>query len=277
MAQLVYKYDNINQLAEIAPTLAAVTKTNWSNLVMAPGIYDYNGIHYDLTQEGLYGIINIGVDGGRRIIYQNDVYALMSGLCWLSVYGRMDEGLTTTQQTAKAKGTKLSMRCGATVIWVKSVLDSLSIQNRIVNLVTGETPTNYDDGHVVIEVKVAGVWKLWDVSNNFYPYEVAHLNLNEYILNMSADKVFVADEERDIAGADNYQLNTNLIYDMHLRLPGQLDSWVDRIYGMPGIVHTDGLTYFYVPTAYASRQTWLLSLSTNYRVVSYATWLSMFY
>jgi len=138
---------------------------------------------------------------------------------------------------------------------------------------------NIDDGHVALEVKIGGNWKFWDIANNYYPtYQSSHVNLKDYFINYpSIQKVFIADGERDLLGAGSYVLNTNIVYDYLLRTPNNLSVWVDRIYGIPGIVHTDNKTYFYMPTGTESRQSWVQELDPNYVIVSYTTWCSMFY
>lgn len=275
MGQYVYRYNNTAALIEVQPTSSAVTQTSWANLVMPRGVYQYNALKYNFDTDGLYGIFNPGVDGGWRIIYQDDVYALMSALSWLSTYGRMDEGMTNAQLTTKAKSTKLSMRCERTIDWAMSVLSSVGVQSRKCRLVTADTPTNYDDGHVTVEVKVNGIWKFWDIPCNFYPKEgLDHLNLYTYVGNPLAYESFIADGERDLNGAGSYQMHTNILYDMKLR---NINTWISRIYQIPGIVHTDGLTYFYMPAGTEPRQSWLLGLSSTYRVLTEQAWSLMFY
>lgn len=279
MAQLVCRYNNISDVTIINPTSLSVTQTNWSPLIMPRGVYQYNSLKYNFDTDGLYGIINIGVDGGWRIIYESDIMALMSGLAWLTTYGRLDAGLTLEQLAIKAKGTKLSLQCGHTVEFARYCLSGQGITSRMCRLLTAGTPNGYDDGHIAIEVNVGGQWKYWDLSNNYYPALSGNqVNLKDYIGNYSSiDKVFIADGERDLYGAGSYQLHTPIVYDILLRTQNNLDDWVNRVYGIPGIVHTDGKTYFYMPSGTESRQSWVQGLDSNYVVVSYATWVSMFY
>lgn len=278
MTQLIYKYNNVEDLTPISSTTNNVTQTNWSNLIMPQGIYSYNGINYNFNTDGLINFINVNVDGGYRIIYNNDVPALLSAIAWLCTYGHMDESLTNAQMATKAKTCKLSLRCGATIAFAQYLLNSVGIVSRVCNLLTATTPNNFDDGHVALEVNIGENWFFWDIANNFYPsLSGIDLTLDNYINNMSAEKIFIADGERDLLGAGSYQFDTNVFYDIKLRTPNNLNDWISRIYQIPGITYTDGKTYFYMPSGTASRQSWVLSLSTNYVVVSYATWISMFY
>lgn len=277
MAQFVKRYDNINDLVD-APLATTVTQTNWSNLIMPPGNYQYNTPIYDMNAEGLYTIFNSGVDGGWRIIYNSDIYQLMSAFAWLAVYGRADESYNNAILATLAKTKKLSLRCGRTCEWAQSLLNSVGVQNRIVRLLTADTPNNFDDGHVAIEVKINGAWKLWDLANDRYFVDGSnnHLSLKDYFATPTKNSVIIADSGCDNEGYGSYQHHTAVYYDMRFRSEALTQSWIDRIYQIPGI--DDGvLTYFYLPPGTESRQAYVLGLSPNFRVVSQSTWNSMFY
>lgn len=281
MVQLIRRYSNSGADIVINPTSNSVTQTDWSPMVMVPGIYQYNADKYDLSVEGLYGIINVGVDGGWRIIYQSDISTLMQSIGWLIGYGRLDESLTTAQQLAAMKGRKLSLRCGYVAILIKYILDSKSIISRQCHLITAETPNNFDDGHVITEIYINNDWQLFDLPFNrkFKQSGTSTIrNLDTYF-NGSGDneEVIICGSDCDLSGSGSYQFATNVYYDMSIRTAAQRAIWTDRIYQIPGILHTDGLVYFYMPSGTESRQSWVEALSTQYRVVSYAAWLSMFY
>lgn len=277
MNQFIKRYDNINELVD-APLATTVTQTNWSNLIMPPGNYQYNTPIYDLSAEGLYCIFNAGVDGGWRIIYNSDIYQLMSGIAWLAVYGRYDEGYSYASLTAMAKTKKLSLRCGRTCEWAQYLLNSVGVQNRIVRLLTADTPNNFDDGHVAIEVKINGVWKLWDLASDRYFVDASlnHLSLQDYFTASAKDSVIIADSSADNEGYGSYQHHTAVYYDMRFRSEGLTQSWIDRIYQIPGI-DSGGLTYFYLPAGAESRQSYVTGLSPNFRVITESSWNAMFY
>jgi hypothetical protein len=65
--------------------------------------------------------------------------------------------------------------------------------------------------------------------------------------------------------------------DMFLYNQTALKNFQKDIMQIPGIIHTDGKTYFYMPSGTESRQSWVQSLDANYVVVSYSAWCAMFY
>lgn len=281
MTQLIKRYSDKAADMLINPTDSAVTQTNWSSVIMPPGVYQYNEFKYDLNTEGLYAILNVNVDGGWRIIYQSDVSRLIQSVAWLIGYGRLDEGLTYPQMLSTMKTKKLSLRCGVSVAFLQSILTSYGITSRMVRLITAETPNNFDDGHVAVEVYIGGNWLLLDIASNCIYIESGtsnQRNLNTYFNGDGENELRnMCGDDRDLAGAGSYEFATNVYYDMALCSVTQKQAWIDRIFQIPGIVYSDGNTYFYMPNGTESRQSWLESLSSDYVVVSYSTWLSMFY
>ncbi len=275
MTQYVYLYNNLETLKEILPTTKAVTHSNWSNIIMAPGVYQYNSFKYELINEGLYGIFNIGIDSGYRIIYSNDIPVLISAICWLTTYGNRDEGQQTSTLLTALRTRKVALQCSSTVGLARSLLSSVGITSRICRVLTASTPNGWNDGHVVLEVLINGIWYFWDILNNFYPSANGQqTNFNDYMLNLSADKIMIADAQGDTL---SYAGGSNIIFDAFCRTAISLNNTVDRLYNIPGIDHTDGMTYFYTPLGTESRKSWVLGLSSSYRVVNYDVWLNMFY
>lgn len=270
MTQFMKRYDNCGQLIDVPPCGGSAPALT-GNLILSPQAWSYNGVAYDMTAEGLYAFFNAGVDGGWRIVYQSDIYALMSALCWLTGYGRSDEGQTTSTLTTWAKTRKLSLRCGPTIAWVQSILNSLGIQSRVCRLLTAETPNNYDDGHIVVEVKVNGQWKLWDVSDDRYFVDQGgnHLSLDGYFQALMRFPVTVADPQPDLKGFAGSPMgwNAGVYYDTRLR---DVEAWLGRIGQIPGVGTT-----FYLPPGTGSRESYVTGL--GYTVVDYQQWLSMFY
>ena len=279
--QFVMRYDGTNLLVEVPETQAAITQTDWSNMIMPPGVYDYNGKRYDLSAEGLYCVFNNDFgDGGRRIIYQSDVRKLLESLSWLTMYGKADEGYTPAQILSDpwlAKTRKLAMRCGPTIELVQHVLNQVGVESRRLSVLTADTPNDLDDGHVPIEVKIGGVWTLWDIAQSRYYQDTTahHLNLDEFIQCQNVQHVLLSDPSanNELWGG----FNSNVFYDAKFRTQPQMSAWVDRIYQIPGIWHTDGKCYFYMPSGTEGRQSWVEGLSTDHVVVDYPTWKSLFY
>lgn len=264
----------LNASAVDAPeTASAVTQTNWSNFIMAPGVYQYNTPKYDLSTEGLYLVFSAMVDGGYRCIYDADVHALLCAISQMVVYGTEDEYLSNAALLSLLKTRKVALRCGETVSLTQYILDSLNIESRVCRLVTADTPNNYDDGHVAIEVKIGGDWVFYDIPNNRY---WGTNSLDDYFQSTLTPQV-IADSAADNTPWAAYAWASDVFFDGVLRTETDVQAWIDRIFQIPGITHTDGKTYFYMPSGTSGRQSWLEGLDANYEVVSYATWVSMFY
>ncbi len=92
---------------------------------------------------------NIVVYGG------SDLVTLMSSMALCCSIGRVDDGLSVGAALTQATTSSLRMLCGATVTWIKAMLDSFGnigyapITSRMVRALTGQTPTGYYDGHVM--------------------------------------------------------------------------------------------------------------------------------
>lgn len=279
MTQLIKRYSANNPSINIDATSSAVTQTNWANFVMSPGVYDYNGSHYDLSTEGLYLFLNVNVDGGYRHIYSTDLKSLLSSLAHMINYGIADETLTNSTLANTIKTRKIALRCGPTASFVQSILNSKNIQSRQVSLVTASSPTNFDDGHVVLEVKIGSNWVLFDLPSNRYYQDLAgiDMSLRDYFNLTTKIAVSLSESTSDNQPWVANSFASDVYYDMAFRNENDLQNWINRIYQLLGIWNTDGLCYFYMPAGTESRQAWLLSLSPSYRVISYSAWLKMFY
>lgn len=246
-----------------------------AGLVIAPGYYTHGGITNDCTQEGLYRFWTPMVSTLHRIVYAADVQALMSGLAWLTVHGRADEALSVSARTTAALNYKLRLLCGKTVEWANAICASLGLQSRICHAVTASTPSNYYDGHVLLEVNVGGVWKLFDIANDCF---FGGLPLKDVVpLTASISNPPLAVEavaQEQFLGA---VLDVTSWRELTMHSPEQRRAEMERVLQIPGITHTDGLTYFYMPSGSESRQAWLLSLDPSYRVLMQSAWLTQFY
>ncbi|WP_422366420.1 hypothetical protein [Pelagibius sp.] len=263
-----------NDIDTVVPTQPPASALP-AGFVIPPGVYSFGGANYDCTSEGLYRFWDPLGQTQQRLVYHSDVDALMSGLAWVVVNGRADESLSVLAMTNKAVTSKLSMLCGRTVEWAKAICDSLGVEARICNALTGAAPTNYYDGHVMIEAKLGGVWKLYDLSNNF---TYGGLPLKDALPLLPAiPDVAIAADGYAVEGWAPGSFDVTMWQETTMRTPGQSRSERERVLQMPGILHSDGLTYFYLPAGMESRQSWVLALSSAYRVVSKTAWEGMFY
>lgn len=267
----------INGVLETVPTTQQQpTHLFGLSNIHAPGVYQYNDLSYNCAEEGFYVWFNPFVDTTHRAIYGSDKARLIGSLSEMCVHGRSDEWMSIAQKNANARVSYLRMRCGATVEWIRAQLDSVGINSRTVRLLTGRPPNNYDDGHVALEVNIDGAWRLFDPANNYQfggslAAAIPEVADNCFTLNQ------IASHRWAIEPFKFGDFDATTFAELNLSTPERVREWVRRIYQIPGIDHTDGLTYFYLPPGMESRQSWVLGLSTAYRVVPHGTWFGMFY
>lgn len=245
-----------------------------SGLVVAPGHYTVSGVTYDCTREGLYRFWEPAANTEHRIVYSSDVDALISAFSWVCAVGRSDEGLSASDLTLRARNSRLRLRCGKTVDWIKACADSVGLQNRICRTMTAGTPNNVYDGHVLLEMKVNGVWTLYDPT---YKSKFGIPLKDAVPLTPSVTGFPLADYRCAAEPFEVGQFDVSEWNDFEMRTPEKRRSELARLLQIPGIDHTDGLTYFYMPPGTEGRQSWLLSQSTNYRVITQSAWLTQFY
>jgi hypothetical protein len=152
-------------------------------LLMAPGIYRQydllpNGTLFqcavDYTLPGLYqSFFPLDEPGGswanlhNRIVAGGNPLALASAVAALHVFGTVDSAMSVAGKITKMINSPVSCQCGETADVLVSLAGTAGIPVRKAYPQTAETPNNYFDGHVIVEMKVNGVWKAFDASLNF--------------------------------------------------------------------------------------------------------------
>lgn len=273
---IVKRFNDTNSTA-VTPTPSAVALP--AGLVVSPGTYTFNGENFSCYSEGLYRFWTPMGATRNVIVYQSNVPAFMSALAWLTVNGRADEALALSAKTNLAANSKLRMLCGKTAEWALYLCTSLGIQARQVRSLTAGTPTNYYDGHVMVEAKVGGVWKLFDLSNNYtYTTTGGGFALRDVLpLNTSTTSNAIAADGYSIEPWSSGAFDVTAWLENTMQSPADYRAELERVLQIPGIDHTDGLTYFYLPTGMESRESWVLGLQASFRVVTKAAWETMFY
>lgn len=257
---------------------------NGNQVLQPPGLYYYAAYgKWNMTAPGLYVLFKIGetVNAANYFIVgsPSDPLPLYAALCRLLQYGTYDEpvsgALNLWAMSNHMTWRSIALQCGHTVEVVRNILGSGYAKSggwptRTVRLLTADTPSNWDDGHVCLEVHDGTSWVFLDPS--FHRWWSG--SLADYFDGGCAEH-----EACPVAKAflpytpDVYTgYHAGAFCDMTDPV-----AWTQRIFQIPGIDHTDGKTYFYLPTGTESRESWVLGLSTAYRVVDKATWEAMFY
>lgn len=153
------------------------------SLVISPGKYLYNGLLYDMNEEGLYRFINIGHENQQRIVFKTNYLAIISGICWIVSYGYNDDRKKIDILNKKALQSKLSLSCDDLSKWAVYILSSCAIPSRVVRTLTLDDKNSYNNAHTMIEVYHAGLdhWLLFDMSlHSRFQYNGDYLNLVQF-------------------------------------------------------------------------------------------------
>lgn len=309
MGALYEQYTMIYPNRAAVPTTSLAATVSWPSAspvfsagILAPG----NGIKYDVRgMEGLMAFNSfqdVYVYGGGNS-YQPyhsqgyliavhptspNVYTYLAALCALVQYGHEDGHLTIAQLKNLMRSQRVRLQCGNTADLIISYLADRGFAARRVHILTGQTPNNLDDGHVAIEVYIAGKWRFVDVAGDCYYTDGSgnHLSLYDIVVAGVANctKVRLAPTEFSAGrydapvpqggGITKCFFNARPYCDINLSDDAAYDAWANRVWQIPGVwVPADGKVYFYTPAAHASRASWVASLSPAYQVVSEATYL----
>lgn len=141
-----------------------------NTLVISPGTYRFRDKAFELREEGLYRFLDVGNQQEQRIVYENDLDALLSAIAWIVSHGNSDHVHSPGDQTELAKTRKLFMNCGGISPWGKHVLAEQGIRSRVVQSATLGHHNTYDNGHVMLEVYRDDMraWILYDLDSNCY-------------------------------------------------------------------------------------------------------------
>lgn len=257
-------------------------------LLLAPGRYSYNGITYDMSEAGFYSIVNAGYggvyDGGQRIVAATggacNVERLMAACAWCTRYGRADEVYSSAQLTANIIRLRTAaLRCGLTIDWVRSIAATLGVEARTVRFLTADTPNNIDDGHVAIEAKVGGAWKLFDVAGDVQFRDIAGnlLSMNQVwqagVANVLTE--YIAWPESGPTDWSSTQFATEQYYNQVFRFGAS--AWRQRIYQCAGVDFQGEVWWKMPPGSRQGLATWIESLQSNFKVRDAALWDQTFY
>lgn len=274
-------------MREVFPQQASGQPSIPQPLIVAPGVYSYNAPVYDMTEEGLYRFAHHYTatepwsDKGHRIVFNGDHERLIGSLCGICIHGTTDSTLSHGERVQKARTDWLRMTCGHKVQFIADVLTAHGIPTRKVSLVTMGTPDNVNDGHVMLEADLGGAWKLFDVDNdrrfvsatNGVRLNAKTISEEVAVGNVTDVPLIVGPKYATTSGAIN-----PFLMSMFVDTPDRLRQWTQRIFQAVGIHHSDGLVYFKIPAGYESRKSWLLSLSSQWRVIDdHNAWRETFY
>lgn len=245
-------------------------------LIIPPGRYLWGGKSWDCTQEGAYRFWQPGTDRAMRIVWAGGIDRLMQSLAWITAIGTADDGLTPVQVTERALWSKPRMMCGRTCEWALSICASLGVTARLARALTADPPSNYYDGHVMLEVLIDGQWKLYDLAGGM-TFDAGDGSARDVIplpegaiCELTAKAVSVEHIASSVFDALSWVENT-------ISTPETREAEWRRVLQIAGIDRPNGETWWRITPEVAHRQAWLLSLSPAYRAKTPAEFDAAFY
>ena len=153
------------------------------SLVVTPNKYKIGDICVNFGKEGLYRVLK--TDGSIRhvIVFQGDMYQLLSSISWIVTHGNEHNKLDINEKQAQATNGKLFLTCNRVVNFTSSILEKYKFKTRTVQTLASKDLNGYDDEHVLLEVFDPKLqkWILIDIDNNaWFSLDNVKLSLVEY-------------------------------------------------------------------------------------------------
>ena len=275
--------------------ITSKTERSMSGLLVDQGKVTMNSTEYDIDSQGLFSYFEWQptyaestpyYNAGQRIAYDSsapDAYAIIEAFCRAHAYGTRDDALTDGARETLLKSGVIYTQCGSATSTLRSILDDAGFESRQVHFLTAETPTDFDDGHVAIEVKINGSWCFFDQSGDgYWRSGQTHCSLLDLIDAGvgSLPRVILCPTECEGGSLiDSETFNPRPFFDVYLNNETKYQDWCNRIFQIPAIWDEGGTNYqeWFMPTGTESRQSWVEGLSANYSVLSRSAWIAKYY
>lgn len=244
------------------PSSSTATAALPANLHMVPGQYVVGGAGYDCSLVGTYRFFdpNIGICQ-QRVCWDNNIDKYIASFCAIHHNGARDAGMTDSQAVSKALEQEIETLCGDIAqLTVDMLLQYGTFSARIVSVLTG-TPNNYDNGHIVLEEKSSGSWRLWDMTNGVYFTDASgnHLHLKGIAdLGIANCTMVQFCNKRVSCSPQSVPGGTldNGFYEDFVTIPNGVRAWINRIYQIFS-VKSGGSYYTYIPSALSGQTSWV--------------------
>lgn len=264
-----------------------------SGLLVSSRVFRYNTYDghgdYDLNQQGLISFVAADPtspygdykDGGFRIVTKADgtmdALPFAKAVSAVCSYGTSDEGLSQASLETIAKARFVELRCGPTIDFTRSLASQVGLTSRIVRMLTADTPNDFDDGHVAMEIHDGTKWIMFDIANDL----VWKDGSGNYLSQAEIFEAGIANCTPELLAEPRLGTRASgwimAFHEQQFLSKDTVIDWCGRIYQIPGIDHADGKTYWYTPSGTESRSPWIEGLSSDWEVVSKSTWDNLFY
>lgn len=252
-----------------------------SQLIISPGIYNFSGNKYSLNEEGLYRFILPPRVNAQRIVYQNDLDALLSAISWIATHGNSDNKKSNSELSDKALYSKLFITCGKISKWAHYLLTDLNVKSRLVIGMTIDDWNTYNNGHTLIEVwrDKWGKWMLYDLDNNSYfisrkgDTPLSLVEFSQSVANNDYEIIYLSSDTRldvsNFTSSDGYNYSfLSEEINMNIR------DWYRRVMQVPLIFDKSEKKYLFMDRRNKDR---IESYSASYQFITKNEFMSRFY
>lgn len=216
-----------------------------NSLIIKKGNYQFGNENYELEDEGLYRFIFPTKANQQRIVFEENIDALLSSICWIFTHGNSDDEKSHKEIQQKALQSKIFATCGPLVSWANDFLQKLNINIRIVSTLTVDQWNSYDNGHILIEIfrKNLNKWIVYDLDNScYFVNNKIPLSLFEFVEKVKSDEYEIKKLSNKISvDISNFKDKKNK-YDYAFAIEGrlanekQLKKWYKHVIQVPLIL-----------------------------------------
>lgn len=245
------KIENINSIDDVTDSVELP-----NSVIINPGIFKFYGKIYDLKKEGLYRFVYPEKENQQRIVYQNNIDALLSSIAWIYSHGNSDDGKKYSEINKKILHSKIFATCGSISEWTQKILQENGIKSRIVSSLTLDQWNSYDNGHILIEVyrEKYNKWVVYDLDNNAYfsknEIPLSLIEFSEQSSNLDYKINYIASNPNlDIANFIDNKTNYDYAFLIEARFVNKESSkqWYKRVMQVP-LIGDDKYNYFFNDT-----------------------------
>jgi|CXWL01.1.fsa_nt_gi hypothetical protein len=242
------KIENINSIDDVTDSVELP-----NSVIINPGIFKFYGKIYDLKKEGLYRFVYPEKENQQRIVYQNNIDALLSSIAWIYSHGNSDDDKKYSEINKKILHSKIFATCGSISEWTQKILQENGIKSRIVSSLTLDQWNSYDNGHILIEVyrKKYNKWVVYDLDNNAYfsknGIPLSLIEFSEQSLNLDYEINYISSNSNlDVANFIDNKTNYDYAFLIEARFVNKESSkqWYKRVMQVP-LIGDDKYNYFF--------------------------------
>jgi len=246
-------YAFLEDIKEIPASKKEKSQILPNSLIIEKGNYQFGNENYELVDEGLYRFIFPTKINQQRIVFKDNIDALLSSICWIFTHGNSDDKKSHIEIQQKALQSKIFATCGPFVSWANDFLQKLNLNTRIVSTLTVDLWNSYDNGHILIEIfrKNLNKWVVYDLDNSCYfmnngtPLSVLEfvdrIKSNDYEIKKLSNKI-----STDISNFKDEENEYDYAFAIEGRLANevQLRKWYKHVIQVPLILDKK-FSYFY--------------------------------